>query len=89
MNEMNGVGAFDSAKSLCEASDFVAVGALPDESFAAFAELSILRNFARVGVDCVTVESEVDTVVVVFGEGRLWGMGVGEKDHARTVGHVS
>ena len=55
-NEKDGsICAFDGAVALCEASDFVAIGTLPNRSVTALTELAILSNFARVGVDGMPV----------------------------------
>ena len=58
-NEKDSISAFNGAEALGEASDFIAIGTLPNVAFTAFAELTIHRNFSHVGVDRVPVKSGV------------------------------
>ena len=58
-----------------QASDFFAVGSLPNEAFAALVEFAIHSNFAGVGIDCVAVSRKMETTACIgfVGKRRLRG----------------
>jgi hypothetical protein len=79
MDKKDCVGAFDGAKPLCKASDFIGIRCLPDRAFAASTEFAIFGNRAGVRVDVVPMHGVVETHVgdnSAAGEWRLGGTSI-------------
>jgi hypothetical protein len=87
MDEEDGVGAFDGAESLREASDFVSVGGLPDGTFTALAEFAIFSDHASVGIYLMAMQGEV-LKQQWAGEGGLGRSGVFVKEGSCAGGDV-
>jgi hypothetical protein len=93
MDKIDCVCAFDGAKPLCEASDFIGIRCLPDRAFAAPTEFAIFGNRAGVRVDVVPMHGVEETHVgdnSAAGEWRLGGHKCCRREgHVRTPRHDS
>ena len=88
MDKEDCVAALDGAETLCQSSNFVGVGGLPDGTFTALAQFAVLRDHARVGIDRVSVKKGKVLIEQWGGKGRLLCSGVVKQERSCAGGDM-